>query len=102
MTVKAGYPGMRFKLYNTAEVCLWETQINELGGSETALLGGLVTDGEDYVVEVSIDSIEERLMLWEIEFNPFLFELIAPMRLYHFREKKPGFPWIIVEGKEYM
>ncbi len=82
MKLKAGYPGMEFKLYDSNRNVLWSKQFAEMGDTEFVYLNNYVTAGDDYVVEVSVNSTEERLMVWSIDFFPALLPLKMEVQLY--------------------
>ena len=92
MVVRAGYPGMEFRLYDSFQNLLWETTIEELGGSQTVYLQNLVQVGETYVVEASITTTEERPMVWRADFLKTLDIFLKPSYLmlqHEFYEMDP-------------
>lgn len=69
LTVKAGYPGMTFKLYDASHVEMWSEQIMELGGTASIkLVDTTYFEGDEYWLEVSTSSTQEQLMLWRATF----------------------------------
>jgi len=95
MVVRAGYPGMGFKLYDSSHNMLWETTIDELGGSQTVYLQNLVQAGETYIVEASINTTEERVMVWRADFLETLELFLKPsyysipFQLYEIEPEEP-------------
>ena len=57
---------------------LWETQIDELGGSEMVYLYSFVQVGETYILEASIVTTEERVMVWRADFLEPLIGFMDP------------------------
>ncbi len=86
MTVKAGYPGMTFKLYDAFHTELWSEQITELGGTTwVKLLETTFHENKEYWLEVSANTTQEQLMLWRADFVAPL----APIQMEAFPLEDP-------------
>ncbi len=84
MVLHAGYPNMKFKLYDSAQKVLWETTIKTQGGFESVQLNSYTTAGNDYILEVATDATETRLLFWKAEFKvvpPMVYAKIKPETL---------------------
>jgi hypothetical protein len=80
MTVKAGYPGMTFKLMDMSKKVLWQTTITEQGGVQKIDLSDYTQNGKDYILEVSTTASEQKLVFWRAEMGvpPMLMAVMPP------------------------
>ena len=81
MFVRAGYPNMKFKLYDKTQKLLWETTVATQGGFDSVHLASYTQAGNDYILEVSTDATQTRMLFWKADFPvvpPMLMMKIKP------------------------